>query len=233
MHCKRQEHAWSDRPSLLVIKSITKRYLKSFFLPHFRAVPPLTSIHVFQVHEFPCLPHLPALVHVHQMKGNLTQTGEGKGSHKCPSQIQRCLIIQALEHFTFLPKPPISFFFFCSMSKMTTTYFTRWICSKGIVTDATLPRKITFRLSTQNLIRNKCLPICRHSPVRCCLLKPTEWFSFVTIFQSFSTYLDLMTALNIFLCTYRTYLSSKGPKSHINRWNSRHWKKHILADHCF
>lgn len=159
------------------------------------------------------LPQLQALVHVPRMKGNLTQVGKGKVSHKCPSQIQRCLIIQALKHFIFLPKPPISFFFFfCSISKMTTTYFTRWICSEGIVTDATLPRKITFRLSTQILIQNECLPICRPSPVRCCLSKPTGWLSFVSVFQSFSTHLDLMTALNIFLCIYRTYLSSKQPK---------------------
>lgn len=43
------------------------------------------------------------------MKGNVKQVGERKGSHKCTSQIQRCLIIQALKHFTFLPKLPISF----------------------------------------------------------------------------------------------------------------------------
>lgn len=133
----------------------------------------LPLIFHFEVHKFPCWQ---ALVHVPQMKGDLTQVGEVKGSCKCPSQIQRCLIIQALKHFTFLLKTPIRVFWgivFCSMSKMTTTYFTRWICSEGIVTDATLPRKITFRLSIQILIWNKCFPICRHSPVRCYLLKPT------------------------------------------------------------
>lgn len=144
-------------------------------------------------------------LHMPQMRGNLTRVSEGKGIRKCPSQIERCLVIQALKHFTFLPKSPISlglfsFSAFCSMSKMTTTYFTRWIRSEGIVTDATLTRKITLRLLTQN----ECLPICSHSPARCYLLKPTRWLSFVSVFQSFFSHLELMTALNAFLCIYRT-----------------------------
>ena len=148
MHSKKQEHAWSDRPSFQS-RSPSQNCtwsLSSFLILGLY----LHLLHVFQVLEFPCLSHLQALVQVAQMKGNLTQVSKGKGSLKRPSQIQRCLIIQALKHFIFLPKPPISFFFFyfCSTSKMTTTYSTRWICSEGIVTDAILPRKITFRLSS-------------------------------------------------------------------------------------
>lgn len=104
------------------------------------------------------------------------------------------------------------FFFFCSFCKMTTTYFTRQIGSEGIVTYATLPRKITFRLSIQILIQNKCLPICRHSPIRCFLLKPTGWLSFVSVFQSFSTHLGL-TQLWTYSCAFTE------PISHPNSQN--------------
>lgn len=44
-------------------------------------------------------------------------------------------------------------------------------------------------------------------PLRCCLLKPMGWLSFVSIFQLFSTLLDHQrTALNTSLCMYRTPL---------------------------
>lgn len=172
-------------------------------------------MHIFEVYNFPCPPHLQALVYAPDERESDTVRGR-QGQNKCPSQTQRYLIIQALKHFTFLPKSPRSFFFSYSMSKMTTTYFTRWICSQGIVTDVPLPTKITSRLSTQILIRNECLPICRQSPDRCYIIKPTGWLSFVSILQSFFTHLDPTTAFNIFLCIYRTYLSSKQPKSCIN-----------------
>lgn len=129
------------------------------------------------------------------MKGKLTQVGKGKGSHKCPSQIWKCLIIQALKRLAFLPPISFLFSFFPLYEQMTTIYFTRWICSEGIVTDAILPGKTTFRLPTQILSQNQYLPICRHSPVRVWLLKPTGWLTFVALFQTFFTHLDLMAAL--------------------------------------
>lgn len=129
-------------------------------------------MHIFEVCKFPCPPHLQAWVPAPDER-ECDRGSWRQGQYKCPSQNRRCLIIQALKHFTFLPKPPSSFFFLYTMSKMTTTYFTRWICSQGIVTDVTLPVKIAYRLSTQILTWNECLSICRQSPDRHYLIKPT------------------------------------------------------------
>lgn len=106
-------------------------------------------------------------------------------------------------------------FFSYTMGKMTTTCFIRWICSQGVVTYVTLPIKIAW-LSTQILIWNECLPICRQSPDRLYHIKPTGLAQLCGHFAVFLHTPGPTTAFKMFSCICRTYLSSKQPKSHIN-----------------
>lgn len=97
-----RKHAWSERLFLLVIKFMTKL---SLFTP----VPPYTSMHIFEVYRFLRPPHLQAWVPAPDERESDRDRWR-QGQYKCPSLIQRCLIIQALKHFTFSPAPPSSIF---------------------------------------------------------------------------------------------------------------------------